>query len=146
MAHQECCKGSALTDKSRRSEKNLGRDVYRGWKLVLHPLNENGRKGRTFRPSRRPLRVTSSCAVQSRRMSETHANYLRDLGRLLRQAAIEAARDSRASRGNDDASYKAGRSFAYYEVVSLMEQQAKAFGISIAEIGFEGFKPDQDAL
>jgi len=76
----------------------------------------------------------------------TATNYLRDLGLLLRQDAFEAKREAESAIGSPDHDYKAGRLFAYYEVVSLMQQQAKAFGLSLAAVSLEGLNPDSDLL
>jgi hypothetical protein len=79
-------------------------------------------------------------------MSDCYRNYLRDLGCLLREAALEAKRGHIASKGTEDASFKSGRSMAYYEVVSLMKQQAAVFNIPDADIAFDGFDPERDTL
>src|SRR4029077_18329167 len=54
---------------------------------------------------------------------EASANYLRDLGHLLKEDALEAKRDAEAASG-EDAAFARGRSLAYYEVISLMQQQS----------------------
>ena len=61
---------------------------------------------------------------------EAPANYLRDLGDLVKRSALEARakRDEMAS-GVDQA-FESGRLTASYEVVSLMQQQAVAFGMA----------------
>jgi vacuolar-type H+-ATPase catalytic subunit A/Vma1 len=82
---------------------------------------------------------------------ETHANYLRDLGGLLRQRAEETAREARAIRAkrrveertSEDA-FAAGLNHAYYEVISLMQQQADAFGLALADLELEGLDPERD--
>jgi hypothetical protein len=79
-------------------------------------------------------------------MSDLYSNYLRDLGQLVREAAVGAERDRLAAAGTEDASFQSGRSMAYYEMASLMRQQAIAFGLSEADIAFEGFNPDHDAI
>ncbi len=35
---------------------------------------------------------------------------------------------------------------AYYEVISLMQQQAEAFGIPLTDINLEGLDPEKDVL
>lgn len=74
------------------------------------------------------------------------SNYLTDLGYLLKQAALDAKTD--AKRGLDEPSHQfaLGRAQAYYEVLSLMQQQAKAFGISAKELSLHDFDPDRDLL
>lgn len=71
-------------------------------------------------------------------MADTHANYLRDLGSQLRADALEA-------RGGDG-EFARGRAFAYYEVLSLMAQQATAFGLELGDVGLDGLDPERDLL
>ena len=59
-------------------------------------------------------------------MSDTHANYLRDLGYLVREAG-ELAKTDVARASESDRPFQQGRLMAYYEVLSLMQQQAEAF-------------------
>ena len=61
------------------------------------------------------------------------ANYLRDLGDLVKRSALEArARHKGMSDGVDRVS-ESGRLTAYCEVVSLVQQPAVAFGIGLDE-------------
>jgi hypothetical protein len=39
-----------------------------------------------------------------------------------------------------------GRLTAYYEVLSLVKQQAEAFGIDVTALSLQGFDPDRDLL
>jgi hypothetical protein len=68
-----------------------------------------------------------------------YESYLKDLGRILRDEAV-AARNT-ASSGKDP--FQLGRAMAYYEVVSLLEQQANAFQIPLEKLSFDGFDPEQ---
>lgn len=74
-------------------------------------------------------------------MSDTHSNYLRDLGALLYERALDARRNATTAEA-----FQEGRAFAYYEVVALMLDQAAAFQIPPAELGLEGVLPDRDLL
>jgi hypothetical protein len=74
-------------------------------------------------------------------MSDTHANYLRDLGQLLREQALEA---NRARAAGDE--FERGRVFAFHEVLSLMQQQATAFDLPLADLSLDGFDADRDLL
>jgi hypothetical protein len=56
---------------------------------------------------------------------------------------VRAARDTATKSGSD---YDKGRHFALYEVVSLLVQQADAFGIDRAVIGLAGIDPERDIL
>lgn len=72
--------------------------------------------------------------------------YLSDLGALLKHEALEAR--SQASAETDELSHQfaLGRLTAYYEVLSLMKQQAEAFGIDAAALSLEHFDPDRELL
>lgn len=75
--------------------------------------------------------------------TETVVNYLRDLGYLVREAAVEARDRSQASAGDG---FEVGRAAAYHEVASLMESQARSFGLDLSALAFDGFDPDRDLL
>jgi hypothetical protein len=65
-----------------------------------------------------------------------------DVGREL----FNKAKAIKAEAGRSESVYDKGRHFAYYEVISLMVQQADAFGIDLALIGLEGVDPERDLL
>ena len=69
-------------------------------------------------------------------MTDASAAHLRDLGGLLWALADEAQQDA----ATDD--YARGRAFGLYEAVSLLEQQAVAFGLSARAVGLEGREAD----
>jgi hypothetical protein len=73
----------------------------------------------------------------------TEAGYLRDLAYLLREAAFQA-KGTATARPADD--FQGGRAFAYYEVLSLMQQQAEVFDLPLAKLALEGFDADRDLL
>ncbi|MFN2629002.1 MAG: hypothetical protein ABR569_10250 [Gaiellaceae bacterium] len=75
----------------------------------------------------------------------TEANYLRDLGYLLREAALEAKSAAEAAPAPDRA-FQLGRLMAYHEVISLMQQQAHAFELPLARVALEGIDPERDLL
>ncbi len=79
-------------------------------------------------------------------MSQTVDNYLLDLGALLRERALEAKAQASASVGTAEHQFELGRSIAYYEVLSLLTQQADAFGLPRAALSLEDFDPDADLL
>jgi uncharacterized membrane protein YccC len=73
----------------------------------------------------------------------THANCLRDLGHLIREAGEQAKNDSdQASESNR--LFQQGRLMAYYEVLSLMQQQAEAFQLPLRDLALDGLDPDRD--
>ena len=67
-------------------------------------------------------------------------NYLSDLGKELVMLAQKAQQES--GQGND--LFQKGRQTAFYEVLSLMKQQAIAFGIDDYSIGLH--EVDLEAL
>lgn len=73
-------------------------------------------------------------------------NFLRDLSLLLKEDALEAKNRACSSVGTADHAFELGRLTAYYEVVSLMKQQAVAFGVSEESISLSGFDPESDLL
>lgn len=73
-------------------------------------------------------------------------DYLADLGALLKQEALEARTHASAEVSQPGHQFALGRLTAYYEVLSLMRQQADAFGINAAELSLDGFDPDRELL
>jgi hypothetical protein len=78
-------------------------------------------------------------------MSDTHANYLLDLGQVLRQAGEATQRDV-AVATDEDRPFQEGRRMAYIEVLSLMQQQARAFDLSLHDLSLDGLDPERDLL
>jgi hypothetical protein len=78
-------------------------------------------------------------------MSDIHKNYLLDLGRYIREAGTAAKGDAEAA-SDDDRQFQLGRRMAYYEVLSLMEQQAAAFNLPPHDLALDGFDADRDVL
>ncbi|MDP5226834.1 MULTISPECIES: hypothetical protein [Arthrobacter] len=77
--------------------------------------------------------------------AEMFALYLRDLGDLVVRQAVEA-KEARLAADPVDEQYSLGRLFAYHEVVSLMQQQADAFGLDRRALGLGDIDPDRDLL
>lgn len=73
------------------------------------------------------------------------ANYNKDLTHLLRKMALEAKKDS-LEAAPESRDYANGRLMAFHTVLSLMQSQARAFGIDLAELGLDGINPDVDLL
>lgn len=78
-------------------------------------------------------------------MSDIHENYLLDLGRYVRDAAVAAKRDTEAA-SDEDRQFQHGRRMAYYEVLSLMQQQAVVFNLPLGDLSMDGFDADRDLL
>lgn len=80
-------------------------------------------------------------------MTATHRHYLFDLGLLLKERALEARRERDASApGSADRTFQAGRLLAFNEVLSIMRDQAEAFGIPLTELRLDDLEPDRDLL
>jgi len=71
-----------------------------------------------------------------------HQHYLRDLGYELRQRALE----THGPQAEPPSEFDRGERFAYYEVLSLMQEQAAAFNIPLADLALDGFDADRDLL
>lgn len=76
---------------------------------------------------------------------ETTALYLLDLGALIREQAMDA-RKVRDHANAADVDYENGRLAAYHDVVSLMQQQAAAFGIRLSDLGLDGLSPEDELV
>ena len=80
------------------------------------------------------------------RITETAVNYLLDLGMLLKKDALEARAKAVASKGTDAYEFDSGRAFAYYEVISIMQQQAAAFGVPLEALSLADVDADRDLM
>ena len=79
-------------------------------------------------------------------MSTSLAHYLADLGALLKQEALDAKTHASGEIGKTGHQFALGRLTAYYEVLSLMKQQADAFGIDARQLSLQGFDAEQELL
>ena len=79
-------------------------------------------------------------------MTNVSENYLRDLGFLLREQAFLAKERLDLSKGTASEQFESGRNMAYYEMLSLMLSQAKAFQIPISQLALQDIDPDRDLL
>ena len=84
-------------------------------------------------------------------MDQVHQLFLRDLGHLIKEHAIEAQQEARNARrkegaGEEGAGFALGRAMAYHEVVSLIQQQAAAFGIELSDLELDDLTPERDLL
>jgi len=59
---------------------------------------------------------------------------------------VEMAKAARAEANQSGTDYDKGRSFAFYEALSLLEQQANAFSIDRSSIGLSNFNAERDLL
>lgn len=60
---------------------------------------------------------------------------------VLESCVEKLIRTAEALTVNSD--YDAGKSMAYYEILSSIWNQSQALGVDPASIGFQGFNPDQ---
>jgi len=72
----------------------------------------------------------------------THALYLRDLGTLLKQDAL----DARKRREAEQTEFESGRVLAYYEVLSTMRGQAVSFELPLDDLQLHDFDPDRELI
>lgn len=72
----------------------------------------------------------------------TAGYYLRDLGQLVKDKALEA-KERKESSSNP---YDTGFLMAFYDVISLMQSQADVFGISREQISLSDINPDTELL
>ena len=84
-----------------------------------------------------------ACSVVKGKLEMTvYQNYLKDLGALLKEMALEAKQDAATKKTEFSIGYMA----RFHRVVSLMQQQAESFNISLKEIGLDDFDPDEDLV
>jgi hypothetical protein len=68
--------------------------------------------------------------------------YLRDLGYLIRELAVE----SKAGAAEKQSDFATGYMAGFHRVVSLMQQQAEAFEIPLEELALDDFDPDRELV
>jgi len=73
-------------------------------------------------------------------------NYLRDYCFLIIEKAFDAKKTAESLKGSEKYDYHLGRKMAFYETISLLQQQAVAFGIPLNEIGLSDIDPEKDLL
>jgi len=73
--------------------------------------------------------------------------YLRDLGNILKERALEAKQISaKEARDSDGYHFETGRLMAFNEVISIMQQQALGFQIPFEELDLHDIEPDRDLV
>ena len=71
--------------------------------------------------------------------------YLMDLVTLLKEKAL-ASKKILDTASPDTKAEAIGRLMAFYDVIDLMRQQARAFGIEHKELGLDDIVPERDLL
>ncbi len=77
---------------------------------------------------------------------ETLENYLVDVSRLLKEMAKEARDAKVGANGTENYDYEIGHLMAMHEVISLLQQEARAFGIDLKILGLDDIDPERDLL
>jgi hypothetical protein len=75
---------------------------------------------------------------------QTYRNYLLATNELLLEFAREAKAQADETRGTEAGTFHAGYLMGMYRVISLMQQQAPAFGLEVDDIGLAGIDPIRD--
>jgi hypothetical protein len=71
-------------------------------------------------------------------------HYLFDLGRLVREYAFAAVEERQKQEDSTSLVFYEGYILGFHRIVSLMQQQALAFGIELKDLQLEGIEPDRD--
>jgi len=76
-----------------------------------------------------------------------YRQFLSDFGLILKERALEA-KDERDAETKDSPEhvFHAGRLLGFNEVVTILREQAKAFGISPSELQLGDVDPDRDLV
>jgi hypothetical protein len=77
---------------------------------------------------------------------ETFQNYLFDLGGLIKEHALAAVAERAKQSDRAAQGFYDGYVQGFHRVVSLMQQQAQAFGIDLKDLQLEGVEPDRDLV
>jgi len=79
--------------------------------------------------------------------ADRYACYLKDLGTLIKESALEAKEIAGNEEPGSDAFHlEAERLMAFNEVISIMQQQARGFLMTLEELDLHDIKPDQDLV
>lgn len=79
-------------------------------------------------------------------MDSSEALYLRDLGFLLKERALDALEKAREERRTGAGEFHTGRSAAFCEVISIMLSQAEGFQIPAEAMSLAGVDPERDLI
>lgn len=72
--------------------------------------------------------------------------YLLELGGHIKSNAFDETKGLRTAFTKEDIAYYKGIKFAYYSVISLMQQQADAFDIPLKDLKLDDIDADRDLL
>ena len=79
-------------------------------------------------------------------MNEIYKHYSRDSATLLKKMARDAKREAMAAKGTADESFQLGSLMAFHTVISLLQQQARAFQIPLTELDLADIEPEKELL
>lgn len=71
--------------------------------------------------------------------------YLQDLGLLIKENALKVKDQAKASM-DTERKFLQGILYGYARVISLMQQEAEAFGIGLDELRLDDIKPEGDLI
>jgi hypothetical protein len=86
-------------------------------------------------------RTTGRRGAKKQQDPAVYQYYLHDLGYILLERAREAKKEKDAAADKGDRDYSSGRLMAYNEVISLMQNQARVFGIHSVPSGWPASTP-----
>ena len=79
-------------------------------------------------------------------MNETYKHYSRDCCNILKQMARDAKRDADGAAGTGDEGFRSGSLMAFHAVISLLQQQALAFQIPLADLDLADIEPMKELV
>ena len=77
---------------------------------------------------------------------ETYQNFLHDIGLLVKEEALASKQEQDKHVPGEPDGYHIGRLIAWHTVISLMQEQATVFGISLVELCLEDIIPERDLV
>lgn len=76
-----------------------------------------------------------------------YALYLFDLGPIIKERSFRAKIDRDASpRPSAEYDFNAGRVLGFNEIISILQDQARAFGIPLEDLRIQDIDPDKDLV
>ncbi len=73
-------------------------------------------------------------------------NYLFDLGGLVKEYARAAVQARQQQQDQATREFYDGYVLSFHRIISLMQQQAQAFGIDLKDLQLDGIEPDRDLV
>ena len=73
---------------------------------------------------------------------DKYQSYLQTLGEVITEYAYEAKKNRDGAKNQEKKDFYEGYLSAYYRIVTLMQQHAEPFEISLNELGLENIKEE----